>query len=105
MSEPESDEKDLNRRPSPEPLGLPVRAFLFTVDQIATMIAVDEKRVKDSYLFYQGRSVGNRPRGKMMARNIAPEGEKPEWRIAEREVIRWLRTMGFKIYDRGWTVN
>lgn len=86
-------------------MGLPVRAFLFTADQIATMLSVDEKQVKTDYLFYEGRNVGNRPRGRMLARNIADEGQKPEWRVAERELIRWLKVKGFKVYDRGWTVN
>lgn len=92
-------------RESPEKVGIPVRLFLFTIDQLATMLAVDEAQIKRSYLHYEGKSVGARPRDKMWARNVAPEGEKPEWRITERELIRWARMKGFKIYDRGWPSN
>lgn len=86
-------------------MGLPVRAFLFTTDQIATMLSVEEEQVKKEYLFYEGRNVGNRPRHRMMARNIAEPGAKPEWRVAERELIRWMKLKGFRIYDRGWPVS
>lgn len=83
-------------------MGLPVRAFLFTVDQLSTMLSVGEDTVKKDYLFYEGRQPGARPKSKMLARNIAPEGSKPEWRVAERELVRWLKSRGFRVYDRGW---
>lgn len=92
------------RRPSPNSVGLPVRAFLFTIDQISTMTNVDENTVKRHYLHFEGRALGPRPPAKMIARNIAPEGEKPDWRVAEREFLRWLRRQGFRVYDRGWPI-
>lgn len=91
---------DYTLETSPDKVGLPVRPFLYTPDQIAGLIAVDTKAVKEKYLWYDGRSVGPRPKDKMTARNIAPEGERPQWRVAERELVRWLRVKGFRFYER-----
>lgn len=82
--------------------GLPTRAFFFTLDQVATMVEVQESHLKKNYIFFHGRNPGFRPLDKMLARNIAPAGEKPQWRVAEREVVRWLRRKGYKVYEQGW---
>lgn len=79
---------------------LPPRPFLYTLDQIATMLNLELQTVKTSHIHYDKRSVGVRPGHKMVARNIAQEGEKPEWRVAENEFIRYLRKRGFRIYSR-----
>lgn len=81
-------------------MGLPLRPILYTLDQIATLIQVSEQHLKDAYLHFEERSVGFRPPSKMSARNIAPDGERPDWRVAETELVRWLRFKGFKIYNR-----
>lgn len=83
---------------------LPPRLFLYTVDQIATLIAVDAHQVY-RYLFLDGREVGSHKPGKMIARNIANDGEPPEWRVAEREFVRWLRHKRFRIYENPWGVG
>lgn len=83
-----------------EKFGLPLRVFLYTLDQIATLIQVDLKTLKGSYIHYEERSVGYRRHEQMSARNIAPDGDKPDWRVAEGEFVRWLRYKGFKIYNR-----
>lgn len=88
--------------PRGESVGLPIRNFLYTPDQIAFLINVREEHVKQFYLHYEGRSVGVCPRDKMIARNIAPEGEKPEWRIIDTSLVRWMRYKGFKVYERGY---
>jgi hypothetical protein len=85
-------------------VGLPTRAFLFTLDQIAYMLDLELVSLRKSYLHYDGRTVGDRSPDKMMARNIAPPGEKPEWRVAEKELQRWLRRKGFRLYDSNWAV-
>ena len=82
-------------------VGMPARVFLFTIDQIAVMLSVQSNTVAQSYLYYEGRSIGSRSKSLMVARNIAPADEKPEWRVAERELVRWLRFKGFRYYDRG----
>ena len=83
-------------------LGLPPRIFFFTIDQIATLIELDEKYIKDHLLHYEGRSPGICPRGIMHALNMAPEGEKPEWRVSEQSFMRYLRVRGIRFYERGY---
>ena len=83
-------------------LGLPPRVFMYTVDQIATLFEVSIADVKKRYLFYDRREPGIAPRTKMRAVNIAPEGETPEWRVAERELVRYMRRQGIKFYERGY---
>ncbi len=84
-------------------VGLPIREFLFTIDQLAMMLDVTERTVYDSYLFYNNRSVGVRPKDKMMARDISPAAApKPEWRVTEREFVRWLKVKGFRYHTRGY---
>jgi hypothetical protein len=85
-----------------EKVGLPVKPFLYTLDQIAFLISIEERTLKTSYLFYQDRSVGAPPKNKIRAVNIAPTGETPNWRVAEREFVRWLRYKGFRYQERGW---
>lgn len=87
--------------PGRESVGLPARVFLYTIDQISVMLDLSEKVIKDSYLFYEGRTVGTKRRDLILARNIAPDNEKPEWRVTERELIRWMKVKGFRYYDRG----
>lgn len=88
-----------------ERVGLPTRPFLYTLDQIATLIHVAEAQVKASYVYFEGRSTGTRRKDLMVARNIAPDGEKVEWRVAERELVRWLKVKGFRYYEMGVVSN
>lgn len=85
----------------PEKIGLPARPFLYTLDQISVLIDVTEGQLKNSYIHFEGRSIGVASRRQLLARNIAPADKTPDWRVAERELIRWFKTMGFKYYDRG----
>lgn len=85
-------------------MGLPLRPFLYTLDQISTLTTLPLQLLKDGYLHYEGRSVGIRPHHLMRAVNIAHTGDKPEWRVEEREFVRWLRFKGFRIYDRSTVV-
>jgi len=84
-----------------EQFGLPPKIFLYTLEQIAYMIEMDLETFKRTYIHYAERSVGARQHPLIEARNIAPDGEKPQWRVAENELIRWLRYKGFRIYHRG----
>lgn len=84
-------------------VGLPIREFMYTTDQIAFMLEISEKNLKANYLFYEGRSVGVRPRDKLLAVDISPDdAARPEWRIAERILRSWMRHKGWKIYERGY---
>jgi len=82
-------------------MGLPVRPFLYTLDQIATLISLTDASLA-RHLHYDGRSVGPRHPDRLLARNLAATGDKPEWRVAEHELIRWVRRKGFRVYERGW---
>lgn len=53
------------------------------------------------YLYFEGRSIGARRRDLMIARNIAPPDQDPEWRVTEREFVRWMKTKGFRYYETG----
>lgn len=88
-----------------EKIGLPLRPFLFTIDQIATMLNLRASQVNAKYIYFEGRSTGSRRLDLMVARNIAPPDERPEWRVAERELLRWLRKKGFRYYDRAVISN
>lgn len=92
---------------NPEKVGMPLRPFLWTLDQIAVMLNVEEKTIRHGrgYLYYEGRSTGVRARDLMTARNIAPADQRPDWRVAEREFLRWLKVKGFKVYERGVVTN
>lgn len=92
----------MSSKPERDRVGLPPRIFMYTPDQIGTMLELDEKYVKTKLLFYDRREPGLAPRTKMRAINIAPEGETPQWRVTERELIRYLRHRGVKFYERGF---
>lgn len=94
-----------NPRRTREEIGLPIRPFLFTLDQIATLIATSPSVVRSRYTFFEGRTVGKRQADRLLARNIANPGEDPDWRVAEAELIRWLRRKGFRFYERGYGVS
>lgn len=84
-------------------VGLPVKPFLYTIDQIAMLISVDERKVRNTLLHYQGKSVGAVPKDKMLARDISPDdAEKPDWRVSEKDFVRWLRFKGFRYHERGY---
>lgn len=84
-----------------EKIGIPTRVFLFTTDQLAVMLDLDEKTILTQHLYFDGRSIGSRKKTLMIAVNIAQPEEKPDWRVTEREFIRWMRVKGFKYYERG----
>lgn len=82
-------------------IGLPLRPFLYTVDQLSTILELTPETLHQQYLYHMGRDVGIKDRHHMEARNIAPPDARPEWRVAETELKRWMRFKGFKFYDRG----
>jgi hypothetical protein len=82
-------------------IGLPPRPFLYTVDQIAMLTNLSEQALHTQHLFHENRDDGIRKRHQMLARNVAPPDQRPDWRVAETELIRWFKVKGFKYYDRG----
>lgn len=87
----------------PDSVNLPPRIFLYTLDQIAGIISMTQAHLERNYIYYYGKSTGPKPRERMMARDInAGTDKRPDWRVADTEVVRWLRRAGFVISDRGW---
>ena len=105
LARPESRGRGTGLPSGAKRIGLPIRTFLYTLDQISVMIEISETELKKSHLYYRGRSIGSVKRELMVAVNIAAEGEKPEWRVAEREFCRWMRTKGFRHYETGGFSN
>lgn len=66
------------------------------------MLSLTIPYVKNTLLFYDRREPGLTPKTRLRAINIAPEGETPEWRVTERELIRYLRSRGVKFYETGY---
>lgn len=70
---------------------LPERPFLYTLDQIADLLNIPFNRVTE-WMHFDGISPGVRPDDRMIARNIATgDMHDPEWRVEEREFVRWMR--------------
>lgn len=82
---------------------LPERPFLFTLDQIATMLSISEEKLKkNGHIYFVGRSVGKRQTGQLEARNISDSTSRPEWRVSEVELKRWMKYRGFRIVNRSY---
>ena len=81
---------------------LPKRPFLYTMDQVATLLNVSEEQLKRQYVHFEGRSIGPHERHHLLARNIAPPNDKPDWRCTERELLRWFKWKGFKYFEKGY---
>lgn len=76
-------------------IAMPVRVFLYTLDQLAALLNVDEETLAARYLYFNGLSKGDQGI-RMMARNIEIDPKQsPRWRVAESEVMRYLVRKGF----------
>lgn len=77
-----------------EELRLPPRTFLYTLDQIEMMLGCSRAQLQ-KHLFLHGVMPGRTNKDLMVAVNLNPPGEKPDWRIKEGEFVRFLRYKGF----------
>lgn len=89
----------------PAKVGLPIRPFLYTLDQISMLLDVSISTLLSSYIHAEGRTIGVPKKHTMIARNIAPPAANPEWRVAEQELVRWFKVKGFRYYDRSFMAN
>lgn len=80
-------------------VGLPVRTFLYTLDQLSVMLELSVNTLQQNYVYFEGRSIGSRDNSFLTARNLAPANKPPEWRVTEKEFIRWMRSKGFRYYE------
>lgn len=99
-----SEEAAAETTPLPTITG-PVRPFLYTLDQIASLVSIDERELIAVYLFLEGRSLFTPAPHHLHTRNIAPPDKKPDWRVIESEFIRWLRYLGFSYIPPGSVHN
>jgi hypothetical protein len=76
---------------------LPQRPFLYTMDQICTLISCSEQLLKQNIAHFKGRTITKRTIDEMLFINISSPEDKPEWRVEETELLRWLRRKGFKV--------
>lgn len=74
---------------------LPARTFLYTLDQIATMLAVPLPTLR-KMVHYDGRTIGKHDPNMLLARQIGPLGQG-DWRVAERELLRWFSRRGYRV--------
>lgn len=81
---------------------LPPRVFLYTLDQIESMVQIPVSTLKQSFVHFEGRTVGQRRLDRLRAVNIAPDTLPPEWRVTDEELIRWLKRKGFRVTERAW---
>lgn len=86
-------------------IALPIRPFLYTVDQLAVMLSLEEGYIRRALLYYEGRSTGAPRKDQMRAINIARDDatkKEAEWRVSDFEFRKWMRLKGFKYYERGY---
>lgn len=81
-------------------VGLPVRPFLFTLDQVAGLLSLEEKDLRQNYIYFWGRSdFRYRAGGEYLkAINIAAPDEPPVWRVSEEDLLQWLVKHGYTAY-------
>lgn len=79
---------------------MPMRPFLFTLDQVAYLIGVTEKDLVENYVYFFGRTEGRYRAGGgyVKAFNIAPSDKPPVWRVSEEDLLRWLESKGYTVY-------
>jgi hypothetical protein len=80
---------------------LPARIFLYTLDQVASMVQLDEEIFVASHVYLTGRSTFPKTQDFLRAHNIAQPAAEPQWRIAEFEVLRWMRLKGIRYREPG----
>lgn len=78
-------------------VGLPPTSFLYTIDQICTLIAMNQDQAMRTIFYFYMRSTGAKSPHHMMVRDISPPNEQPEWRVAEAEFVRWLKLKGYEV--------
>lgn len=85
------------KRPGPSlaSVSIPRPPFLYTLDQVCLIVSWPKARLHQR-TFYIGRSLGTKDRDQLEAFSIAAPGEKPDWRVSEHELMRWLRRHGYQ---------
>lgn len=85
------------RRETDPRRGLPYRPYLYHLDQIQDLLLLDDL---NPLLYWDRRSTGIHHPYLLKTINIMPDGQKPEWRVEEAELLRWMRHKNFRIWYR-----
>jgi len=78
--------------------GIPKRPFLWYMDQIYSMLGINEKFVA-KHAFREGLDFGKPDTRQLRLINIAPTFDEPEWRVDDRELRRFCRRHRIPVYD------
>lgn len=84
-------------------VGLPPRPFLYTLDQVASLLSVALPALTTRWIHFNGRTVGMHRKDTIRAVDIGPLGGPPEWRVQEEELVRWMKKRGIRFYERTLT--
>jgi hypothetical protein len=79
------------------PVFMPTLTFLYTLDQIAGMLGMTESYLNYNHIYFFGIMNGRKNKSQMIARNIAADDDKPDWRVSQQDFVRWLNANGFSI--------
>lgn len=95
-----SEGRTTRRLAAAKSVGLPVRPFLFTLDQVAGLLSLEEGDFKRDYVYFWGRTQFQYRAGGdyIKAINIAPHDKPAVWRISEEDLLRWLTRRGYVVY-------
>jgi hypothetical protein len=78
---------------------LPTHDFMYSLDQIASILAISESTLNKYVLRIGRQPFTNRDMLKVV--NIALEpGDRPIWRVSEREFVRWCHRRGVRLERR-----
>ena len=81
-------------------IDFPWREFMFTLDQIAFLLDIEQDYLINNYLYLPGgRSTGS-PTGRIRCTNIARPDQEPNWRVSETAFRFWCKQKGIKIRER-----
>lgn len=82
---------------------LPSRPFFYTFDQLETLLNMPQK-VLLTHVHLGGYSPGRQTPDLMLATDNSPQNSsRPDWRVEEAELVRWLRRRGYTV-TRGQVV-
>jgi hypothetical protein len=87
---------------SPENYHLPRPPFLYTLDQVAQIANVTMSNLTTRLIYYNTLTSGKPKLFLIIANNIAAPGDKPEWRVSDAELERWLKYKGFRPRYSPW---
>lgn len=90
--------READRTKARTEVGLPLRTFLYTLDQVASLLALSRRDLESRYIYFTGVSIEKRSKHLIVARNIGHPAERADWRVSEEEFIRWLLLKGFRLY-------